>query len=82
MTASLTVIWRNESSWKGAAVQRGLKHGSREIAIVRSRYQATTSEDTAGWKRLSVCDSDLYIVEVIDGAVIKCNYQSCVKSGQ
>jgi hypothetical protein len=29
-------------SWKGAVVQRGL---------VRSRCQATTTEDTAGWKR-------------------------------
>jgi hypothetical protein len=36
-------------SWKGAAVQRELEHGSRGIVIVISRYQATTSEDTAGW---------------------------------
>jgi hypothetical protein len=40
-----------------ATVQRGLEPGSRGIAIVRSRYQATTSEDTAGWKRLSVWKS-------------------------
>jgi hypothetical protein len=42
--------------WKGTAVQRGLEAGSRGIAIVRSRYQTNTrtSEDTAGWKRLSV----------------------------
>jgi hypothetical protein len=32
---------------------------SKGIAIVRSRYQEATSEDTADWKRLSVCDSDL-----------------------
>jgi hypothetical protein len=44
---------------KGAAIQRGLEPGSRRIATVRSRYQATTSEDTAGWERLSVCASDL-----------------------
>jgi hypothetical protein len=31
-------------SWNGATVQRGLELRSR--AIVRSRYQATTSEDT------------------------------------
>jgi hypothetical protein len=41
-------------SWKGVAVQRGLEPGSKEIAIVRSRYQETSSEDTAGWKRLGV----------------------------
>jgi hypothetical protein len=43
----------SEFSCKGAAIRRGLEPGSREIAIVRSRYQATTSEETAGWKR---CD--------------------------
>jgi hypothetical protein len=32
-----------------ADVQRGLEGGSRGIAIVRSRYQETSSEDTAGW---------------------------------
>jgi hypothetical protein len=36
-----------EESWKAAAVQGGLEHGSRGIAIVRSRYQETFSEDTA-----------------------------------
>jgi hypothetical protein len=41
----------NRGSWKGAAVQRGLEPGSRGLAVIRSRYQATTSEDTAGWKR-------------------------------
>jgi hypothetical protein len=46
-------------SWKGAVIQRGLEHGSRRITI-RSRYRATTSEDSAGWKILKcVCDSDL-----------------------
>jgi hypothetical protein len=39
-------------SWKGAAVQRGLEPGRRGLAIVRSRYQAATSEDIAGWKAL------------------------------
>jgi hypothetical protein len=37
----------------GAAVQRGLEPGSRGITIVRSRYQATTNEDIAGWKIFS-----------------------------
>jgi hypothetical protein len=47
-----------EESW-GSAVQRGLEHGRRGIAIVRSRYQETSSEDTASWKKLSICCSDL-----------------------
>jgi hypothetical protein len=37
-------------SWKGAAIHRELEHESRGIAIVRSRYLATISENTAGWK--------------------------------
>jgi hypothetical protein len=37
-------------SRKRATVQRGLEPGSRGIATVRTRYQATTSEDTGGWK--------------------------------
>jgi hypothetical protein len=44
--------------FQGAAVQRGLEYGSRRIEIVRNRYQERYSEDTAGWKRLSVCCSD------------------------
>jgi hypothetical protein len=30
------------------------EHGRRGIAIVGSRYQETSSEDAAGWKKLSV----------------------------
>jgi hypothetical protein len=41
-------------SWKGASIQRGLEPGSRRIAIVRSRYQATSSEDTDDLKIFSV----------------------------
>jgi hypothetical protein len=37
---------------KGSTVQRG-------IITVRSRYQAATSADTADWKRLSTCSSEL-----------------------
>jgi major membrane immunogen (membrane-anchored lipoprotein) len=44
------------------------------MGIVRSRYQATISEDTEGWKKLSV----IWLkVEISDGAIIKCNYESC-----
>jgi hypothetical protein len=46
-------------SWKGAAIQRRLERGSRIISIVRRRYQGKAGEDIAGWKRLSVCASDL-----------------------
>jgi hypothetical protein len=41
---------RRRVSLKGAAVQRGLEPGNRRLAIVRINYQATTSEDTDGWK--------------------------------
>jgi hypothetical protein len=41
------------------AVWRGLEHGSKVIAVVRSRYHETSSEDTVGWRRLRVCCSDL-----------------------
>jgi hypothetical protein len=46
-------------SWKGAIIERGLESGIRETVIVMSRYQATTSEGTVGWKRLSVCSCEL-----------------------
>jgi hypothetical protein len=36
---------RKAGSLKRAAIQRGSEPGSRGIAIVRSRYQATTSKD-------------------------------------
>jgi hypothetical protein len=35
-------------------------------------------EDTAGWKRLSVCCGDLWIVEISGGAVIACGSELCV----
>jgi hypothetical protein len=68
-------------SWKGAAIPKELEPGSRGIVTVRSRYQATTSEDTAGWKRLGVCSSNLKNVEISDGTIIKCrpNYELCAK---
>jgi hypothetical protein len=40
-------------SWKGAAVQKELEHGSRGIAVVRSRYQETSSVDTDAVKELT-----------------------------
>jgi hypothetical protein len=59
----------------GAAVQEGLQPRIRGTAIVKSRYQATISEDTEGWKRHSVCSSELQSVEISNGAVIMRNYQ-------
>jgi hypothetical protein len=41
---------RRRAIVRGAAVQRGLEPGSRRLAIVGSRYQVTTTEDTEGWK--------------------------------
>jgi hypothetical protein len=38
---------------KGAAVQTGLEHGSRGIAIVKNRCQETTSEDSTGCKNVA-----------------------------
>jgi hypothetical protein len=46
-------------SWKKAAIQRGIQRGSRRISTVRSHYQGAVGEDTAVWKRLSVCRGDL-----------------------
>jgi hypothetical protein len=47
----------------GTRQLEGSSHSeSRGIATVRNRYQATNSEDIAGWKRLSVCASDLLSV--------------------
>jgi hypothetical protein len=60
----------------GAIVQRGLQPGSGGIAIVRNRYLAITSEDTVGSKDLAC---DLRSVEMGDGAIINCSYESCVK---
>jgi hypothetical protein len=37
----------------GVAVQRGFEPASREISIVRSRYQEAPSGYTADWKKLS-----------------------------
>jgi hypothetical protein len=42
----------------GAAVQTGLEPGSSGLATVSSRYGATSSEDTAGWKRLVKCENE------------------------
>jgi hypothetical protein len=67
------VSYKEGRSLTGAAVQRGLEHGSIGIAIVRDRCQAATNEDTAGWKGLSVCCRDLQIGEISDSVIIKCN---------
>jgi hypothetical protein len=44
----------NTGGRNGAALHRGLEPGSIRLAIVRNRYQATATEDIAGWKRLSI----------------------------
>jgi hypothetical protein len=54
LTVSRNMTLTKRGSWKGAAVQRGPEPGSKEIVIVRNRYQKPTSEDIASWKNL-VC---------------------------
>jgi hypothetical protein len=51
-------------------VQRTIQPGSRGIAILTSRYQAATSGDIAGWKRLSVILKSVEIAEVL----VICSY--------
>jgi hypothetical protein len=61
----------------GSLWREDLRTWSWRISTVRSRCQRTTGEDTAGWKRLSVCCGDLWIVEISNGAVIT-SYESWV----
>jgi hypothetical protein len=66
-------------SWKGAAIQRLLEHGSGGTIIVESRYQETAGGDCNRLGTLVCMSSDL---EIGDGAkikCIKCNYESRVK---
>jgi hypothetical protein len=58
-TESVLRCYKQETKSVESQFCTGLEHGSRGIAIVRSSYQETFSEDTAGWKRLSVCCNDL-----------------------
>jgi hypothetical protein len=59
-----------DDSRKRADIERGLERGSWRISTVRICYQGK-AEDTAGWKTLGVCASDLYSVEISDGAINK-----------
>jgi hypothetical protein len=45
---------------------------------VRNRCQETAGEDTVGWKMLSGCCGDLWIMEISGGAVIACSSESRV----
>jgi hypothetical protein len=46
------VIWRTIEARVVQLAGSRLSERSREIAIVRSRYQETSNEDIASWKRL------------------------------
>jgi hypothetical protein len=46
---------------------------------VRSLCQGMASEDIAGWKKLSGCCGDLWIVEISSVAGIACSSELCVK---
>jgi hypothetical protein len=56
--------------WKGGCEDR--------ISTVRSRCQRTASEDTAGWKKISGCCGNLWILEISGGDIITSTYASCV----
>jgi hypothetical protein len=46
-------VWdavKKRNKWKEDVFQKELERGSRGITVVRSRYQKTSSENTAGWK--------------------------------
>lgn len=49
------------------------------VQLEGSPYQTTTSEYTAGRKRLSIHSSDLLRVEISGSAIIKCNYKLYIK---
>jgi hypothetical protein len=59
----------NRRSWKGAAFQRRFEPESRGIAIVRSRCQATTSENTVGRK-----EGDFIKCGNSDSVIAICSY--------
>jgi hypothetical protein len=48
------------------------------MKIINIRYQETAVEDTAGWRRFSVCSSDWYSVKIRDSAVSTCSSALCV----
>jgi hypothetical protein len=63
LVTSVRETVKQRGSWKGAAIQRGLELGSWGISTVRSRYQGTGGEDTAGWEtaqRVLVVSSRVY----------------------
>jgi hypothetical protein len=49
------------------------------LAIFRSRCQEISNEDTAGWKVLGCGLVNCESVKISDGAIIKRNYELCVK---
>jgi hypothetical protein len=56
---------------KKRQLEIGKEPGSRGIAIVISCYEATTSEDTTGWKILSVIFQSADVVLVVQLFVVK-----------
>jgi hypothetical protein len=74
-----------EDNWSKKGQLEGSCHSERTWAWKQmnshcwSHYQATTSEDTAGWKRLSICFSDMWSVEISDGIIMKCSHEFVLK---
>jgi hypothetical protein len=58
--------------------EEGLSAWSVRISTARSRCQGTAGEDTAGWKKLSGCCGNLWIVKIIGGTVIACSPESYI----
>jgi hypothetical protein len=56
-----------------------VRAGSWRTFTVRNRCCGTAVEDTAGWKILSGCCGDLWIVESSDIAVITCSSEWCAQ---
>lgn len=54
--------FKKSVTWNVAAVQRGLESKIRGLATVRSHFQATTIEDSAGKERVWSFCHDLYVV--------------------
>jgi hypothetical protein len=72
----LSMLRGYKDNWSKNTQLEGSCHSDRTWAWKQrnhhrwSHYQATTNEDSAGWRRLSVCSSEWQSVEISNGAII------------
>jgi hypothetical protein len=59
--------------------KNGVSAEAEKSSLLETVTGETTSENTVGWKIHSMCSIDLQIVDISDGAIIKCSRVSCVK---